>query len=63
MSSCWRIECKGRNSLSASNICLEEDEEEDMFVILEGVVEGKKKKKTDLPLNVRSLVIEERDKV
>ena len=43
----WRIEGKGLYFLRAFNICLEEDEEEDMFVILEGFVEKKGKKKTD----------------
>ena len=32
----------GAISLSTSSICLEEDEEEDIFVILEGVVEEQK---------------------
>ena len=49
-----------------SNICLEDDEEEDMFVILEGFVEKQKKRgrrRKILLLNLISLLIKERDKV
>lgn len=43
----WRIEVKGLYFLRAFNICLEEDEVEDMIVILEGFFEQRREEEED----------------